>query len=126
MIFPALHVEGPSPFPFWEAGPISLLYLITVILFVICTTRSFRNSKAQPAALLIFPILFVLFAITHWAMQWREIYVVALTVSAHDPFYLMATGADITWFCLLCCGTAFVTLLTAGFAFLRSARNSQS
>ena len=121
MIF--LHTEGPSPYPFWEAGPISLLYLIAVIFFVICTVQSFRNSKSQPATLLLFPILFTLFAITHWIMQWREIYLTALKVNAHDPFYLMVIGADMSWFCLLCCGTALISLLTAGFSLLRSGKS---
>ena len=124
MIF--LHTEGPSPYPFWEAGPISLLYLIAVIFFVICTVQSFRNSKSQPATLLLFAILFTLFAITHWIMQWREIYLTALKVNAHDPFYLMVIGADMSWFCLLCCGTALISLLTAGFSLLRSGKRSRA
>ncbi len=103
----------------FNAGPISLVFLAFIPVWLFVSIRFLLGRTHHLLALFVFPVIFVMIALTSWVSFWYFEFSSYFKIGSPDPMQYVSSGLVITRFSLICLAVAWLSLATACLGFLK-------
>ena len=103
----------------FNAGPVCLLLLAFIPIWIIVSIRFFLGRTRHLLSLFVFPVAFTMIALTAFVSSSYRTYLTLSRNVGIDPEEIPSGGLVLTRFCLICLAAAWLSLVTACLGFLK-------